>query len=167
VTPPSCVPDAAGDSNNIPDAYAICPGQTVAGQVSPDDVWDLYKISLVQNTAIDVTMTGTGGDADLGVYVPSATDVLVDEPVALSNSTGNEERIAGVVSSSGSWYIAVKSYEGSTGYVLSVITPFVSTSTLGARTKDAGEQPLYTAPQDAQTQKCEYYLFSTFKEKCR
>lgn len=115
-----CIPDSAGESNNINDALTICGGQPVSGQVSSDDKDDVYKIWAEANQDVSISLTGTGGDADLFLYPPESSDINTDPIAAESADDGNNEVIEGTFLSTGYWYIDVYSYKGTTNYNLSV-----------------------------------------------
>jgi hypothetical protein len=118
--PPPCV-SSTGDSNNIADAITISSGQTVLGRVcDPQDLDDVYRISTVANQTLTISMNGTGGDADLYLYPPGATNVNTDPAVDYSENLGNNEFIQGAVLVGGFWYIDVYAYSGQTNYNLTV-----------------------------------------------
>jgi plastocyanin len=107
-----CVPSPPGESNNVADALIICSGQTVSGRVSdPDDLDDVYKIMATAGQQMTISMSGTGGDADLYLYPPGTTDVTTDPWVDSSENSGNSEFIQGTVQVGGYWYIDVFEYE--------------------------------------------------------
>ena len=116
----SCVPDPAGESDNVADALTICSGQTVSGQVSlsDGDYDDVYRIRAEAGQSLTIVMTGSGGDADLYLYPPGTTDVWTDSYVASSTNVGNSETIQGTVLTSGYWYVDVYAYEGVSSYSL-------------------------------------------------
>lgn len=116
----SCLPDPPGDSDNIDDALIVCSGQTVPGQVGDDDWDDVYQVRAVANQQLTVSLNGTGGDADLYLYAPDATDIYSDDYADSSTNIGNDELIEGTVPEEGYWYIDVNSFEGTTDYQLTV-----------------------------------------------
>jgi len=125
----SCTPDPAGESDNINDAIIVCAGQTVTGQVSDADLDDVYRIYAVNGQVLTLTTSGTGGgDVDLYLYLPDATDIYVDTPVAYSLSVGNNEMISGTVSATGYWYIDLYSYSGTIDYTLMITLSNTSSS---------------------------------------
>ncbi len=117
-----CVPDPAGESDNIGDAITICSGQTVSGQVNLDsgDYDDVYRIQVTAGQQLTIIMTGSGDDADLYLYPPGTTDVWTDSYVASSENFGNSESIQRTVQTSGYWYVDVYAYEGVSSYSLTV-----------------------------------------------
>ncbi|MCB9137935.1 MAG: pre-peptidase C-terminal domain-containing protein [Caldilineaceae bacterium] len=119
-TTPDCTPDPAGETSNINDSRRICSGQTVTGSVSQSDRSDVYKIYFAEDTGVSITLSGSGGDADLYLYTPDATDVNETSAVAISINLDSNELIEGTALVSGDWYIEVYSYEGSTDYQLQV-----------------------------------------------
>ena len=115
------------DSNNIADAWIICSGQTVSGQVNDNDWDDVYKIWTVANQQLTISMNGTGvggpGDADLYLYPPGTTDVNTDPYSDSSENIGNSEFIQGTVLVGGFWYVDVFDCcdgDGGTNYNLTV-----------------------------------------------
>jgi hypothetical protein len=118
----ACVPDPAGDSENVADALRICSGQTVTGQVSRSgDLDDVFKITAAANQQITIALDGSGGEIDLYLYSPSATNIDADTPFASSKMAGNTEFIQTTVDTAGDWYVNVHSYTGSTDYTLAVM----------------------------------------------
>jgi hypothetical protein len=118
--PSSCIPDPPGESDNVNDALTVCSGQTVSGQVSDDDLDDVYKILTVANQQLTISMNGSGGDADLYLYPPGTTDVNTDPYSDVSDNYDNNEYLAGTVLVGGFWYIDVYSYEGTTNYNVTI-----------------------------------------------
>ena len=116
----SCTPDPPGESNNINDALTVCSGQTVSGQVSDEDWDDVYKIQAGPNQQLTISMNGSGGDADLFLFPPGATNVDTDTWADLSDNDGNNENIQYTVPAGGFWYIDVFSYKGTTNYNLTI-----------------------------------------------
>lgn len=120
-TPVTCTPSPVGDSDNVSDALTICSGQAVSGQVNDStDSDDVYKILVQSGQHINITMSGTGGDADLYLYPPSTTDVFTDPFAAYSWNLGNTETINGTLITSGYWYVDVYSYDGTTDFIFTV-----------------------------------------------
>lgn len=117
--PPGCTPQS-GESNNISDALLTCSGTTSSGQVSDGDLDDVYKIQMEANQHLTISMNGSGGDADLYLFAPDATNVNTDAPTAYSATDGNNELISGQVLVGGYWYIDVYSYSGTTNYNVTV-----------------------------------------------
>jgi secreted trypsin-like serine protease len=117
----NCTPSASGDADNISDALIVCSGQLVNGQVDqftdPDDV---FKIQANAGQHLSLTMSGSGGDADLYLFPPGSSNVNTDTPSAYSTSVSNNENIEYNLTMSGYWYIDVYSYGGTTNYSLSV-----------------------------------------------
>lgn len=110
--PPPCTPDPPGESDNIADALVVCSGQSVSGRVTdPHDLDDVYKIWVVADQELTISMDGTGGDADLFLYPPDTTDVTSDPYVDSSESGGNSEFIQGTVLEEGYWYIDVWEFD--------------------------------------------------------
>jgi hypothetical protein len=126
VAPPVCTPDPAGESNNINDALTVCSGHPASGEVSGSDQWDVYRIHFADNTGIRIELSGSGGDAAIGLYGPSATDVLVNPPIRTSQTPGsNDERIAGIIRDPGGWYVAVRAFASeATNYTLQATALF-------------------------------------------
>jgi hypothetical protein len=121
-TPPECIASQPGESNNIADALTICSGQTVSGQVSKNtDRIDVYKIYAEAGKLLTITLTGSGNDADLYLYPPSATDVTMDPNVAYSEDSGTNELIQYTTPVSGYWYVSVFAYEGTISYNLKLV----------------------------------------------
>jgi uncharacterized repeat protein (TIGR01451 family) len=114
----SCIPDPPGESDNIDDALTICSEQIVSGRVSDDDRDDVYQIAAAENQLLTISMSGSGGNADLYLYPPGTTDVNTDPFAAWSRNDGNDEFIQGTVLEGGFWYIDVFSFEGTTRYKL-------------------------------------------------
>jgi hypothetical protein len=105
--PPACIPDPPGESDNVPDALLICSGQTVTGQVSDDDLDDVYKIVAVSGDRLTVSLSGSGpGDADLYLFPPATGDVTVDPWWAFSANPGNQEFLSERLTA-GVWYIDI------------------------------------------------------------
>lgn len=139
--PTACVPDPSGDSDNIGDALIVCSGQTVSGQVSGSDLDDVYKIFIEYGQTLTLSMNGTGGDADLFLYYPDATDVNTDVPAAYSINVGNDEFIQGTVSgASAYWYIDVFSFSGTTNYNLTITLSGTGTSATKTFSVDGADQ---------------------------
>ena len=116
----SCFPDPPGQSDNIEDALTVCSGQTISGQVDDDDWDDVYKIQAAANQQLTVSMNGSGGDADLYLYSPDATDINTDDYADSSTNIGNDEFIQWTVPEAGFWYIDVNSFTGNTDYNVTV-----------------------------------------------
>jgi hypothetical protein len=135
--PSDCTPDPPGDSDNIGDALIICSGQIVTGQVSDSDLDDVYRIEAVNGQHLLITTSGSGGDMDLYLYAPDATDIYGDAPVAYSATTGNDEIISGTVLVSGYWYVNLYSYDGTTNYTV-VVTLSDSTTSQTIEFKSTG-----------------------------
>lgn len=74
-----------------------------------------------------IELSGNGGDAAIGLYGPNATDVVVNQPIRVSNTPGtNDERIVGIIRDPGGWYVAVRSFAiEATNYTLQVTALFV------------------------------------------
>ncbi len=118
--PTDCIPDPPGESDNIADALTVCSGQTVSGQVDDLDFDDVFKISVEPGQQLTVSMDGSGGDADLYLYPPGATDVMTDIPYAASISLGHSESIQVTIPAGGYWYVDVYSFSGTTDYVVTI-----------------------------------------------
>jgi hypothetical protein len=116
----TCTPDPPGESDNINDALTVCSGQTVTGQVSDEDWDDVYKILAEENQQLTISMSGTGGDADLYLYAPGTTDIYTDPYSDISNNADNNEYIHGTILIGGYWYIDIYSYEGTTNYNVTI-----------------------------------------------
>ena len=87
------------------------------------------RCQLTQHLAI--SLSGTGGDADLYLYAPGSSDVRLDTPVAASTNYGNNEAISGTVKVTGYWYIDVFSYSSTTNYSLTAtITNSLTSQTI-------------------------------------
>ncbi|MCB0164674.1 MAG: trypsin-like serine protease [Anaerolineae bacterium] len=118
--PPTCKPTTPGESDGFADALIVCSGQTVTGQVNassdPDDV---YKIAVTAGQKLTLTLSGTGGDADLYLYPPGTTNFF-DPFAAASAHNGNNESIQMTLSTAGEWYIDVYAYDGTTNYNLAI-----------------------------------------------
>lgn len=123
----ACTPGATGEPNdNVNTAKPICSGQVVSGQVnSVSDIDDVYAIQLAAGQRLTVTMTGSGGDADLFLYKPGTTNVLTDPISAASATATSNESFSVVIFKPGTWYIDVYAYSGSATYTLTatVTTP--------------------------------------------
>lgn len=111
---------AVGESGNINDAVVINSGQRICGQVTDNsDPDDVYKIFIPDGQMITIVLSGSGGDADLYLYGPGASDVNTDTAEATSLNPGNDELIQGTVSGgSAYWFIDVYAYSGATAYEL-------------------------------------------------
>jgi serine protease len=125
-----CIPDPAGESNNIDDALIVCSGQIITGQVNDNDWDDVYRIYALSGEEITLSMSGTGGDADLYLFAPGSTDVNDDTPFAFSAQDGNDEFIMATLDTSGYWYIDVYSYLGTIDYSLSIDLANTTSQTL-------------------------------------
>ena len=115
--PIACSPQG-GDSNNINNALTTCSGHTASGQVSGGDLYDVYRIPIKAEKELLLEMNGSGGDADLYLFAPTATDIFSSPIVARSTSDGNNEDINVQIPVEGYWYILVYSYSGTTNYNL-------------------------------------------------
>lgn len=137
VAPVACTPSPAGESNEVNDALTVCPGQPATGQVNGSDEWDVYRVDFADNTGMRIELSGSGGDAAIGLYGPSTTSVLQTEPVVISHTAGtNDERVSGVIRNPGGWYVAVRAFaDETTDYNLLVTTLF-----LGEETAQQGRQ---------------------------
>jgi secreted trypsin-like serine protease len=112
-----CQASPAGESNNVGDALTVCSGQTVSGQVSASsDFDDVYKISVGSGQKLTISMTGSGGNADLYLYPPNTTNVVTDQFAARSANIGNTEFIQVTMFAGGYWYIDIYSISGVTNY---------------------------------------------------
>ncbi|MFT7585207.1 MAG: hypothetical protein ACI9EW_001630 [Cellvibrionaceae bacterium] len=107
------------DSDTPGDAIAIGAGSTTNGAVSQSDLDDVFKINLTKGSNVVITLTGTGGDADLYLLPPGSTSVT-DTATDLSTSNGNTEKIELTIPTTGQWYIDVYSAAGSTNYSLTL-----------------------------------------------
>lgn len=116
----ACKPDAPGESDNVNDALTVCSGQTVSGQVSDADWDDVFKIKAMASQQLTLSMSGSGGDADLFLFPPSTTDVNFDPWVAVSGTDGNNEFIQYTVPMGGYWYIDIFSFDGTTNYNVTI-----------------------------------------------
>jgi uncharacterized repeat protein (TIGR01451 family) len=112
------LPADPGDSDNIADALPLASDQPASGSVSQGDRFDVFRIELRTGQVVDLQLSGTGGDADLYLYGPDATDIALNQPILGSNSSNNDERIVAQVLRDGSFYAAVYAYEGATSYQL-------------------------------------------------
>jgi len=137
--PPGCVPGPLGEANDVADAILICSGQTVTGQVSQSDKDDVYRFHAAANQAIDIVLHGTGGDADLYLFPPGATNVTSDPWAARSVQEGNDELIQGTLLVGGDWFVDVYAFSGATEYTLvvtlsntNVTSAQIMTATMGA-----------------------------------
>jgi uncharacterized repeat protein (TIGR01451 family) len=121
----SCTPVTPPESNNAADAATLCSGQTANGYVNKaTDLDDVYKIWVNAGQRISITVSGTGGDADLFLYPPGTTDVNINPIAASSTNDGNNEAIYAPISVSGFWYIDIYAYTDATNYTVKVtITP--------------------------------------------
>ncbi len=116
----NCIPDPPGDSDNIANALTICSGQSVSGSVNYNNDWDdVYKIQVEAGRQLTISMTGSGGDADLYLFPPGSTN-LASGWKAESITEGNNEFIQYTISTPGYWYIDVYAYSGATTYNLTV-----------------------------------------------
>ena len=139
-----CTPDPPGESDNIGDALIVCSDQAVPGKVSYDDEdWDdVYQIYTVEGQMLTVALSGSGGNADLYLFNPFATDIYGDPHEAYSMTSGNDEFIEGTVLVGGYWYIDVSSAEGTTNYNLVVTLSDTTTSqAVGFSKSTDGRQP--------------------------
>lgn len=103
------------------DARILCSGQTVTGRVDDTDWDDVYKLWVEAGQHLTISMSGTGGEADLYLYPPGTTDVNVDEPADSSTDWGNDELIEYDVSKTGYWYVDIYDYDvgdGGTDYAV-------------------------------------------------
>jgi hypothetical protein len=116
--PDDCLP--VGESDNISDALSVSSGQTVCGQVSDADRDDVYKIYLTTGQQLTVSMSGSGGDADLYLYPPGSTNVNIDPWTDISVNDGNDEYIQRTIGETGFWYVDVYSFSGTTEYSVTV-----------------------------------------------
>jgi hypothetical protein len=106
---------------------------------------DVYKIPVLAGQQLTITLTGSGGDADLYLYPPETTDINVDAWVENSINLNNNEFIQTVVSANGFWYIDVRTFSGSTAYQLAVTIgnprPGDTTPGVSDRTGQTGARP--------------------------
>lgn len=155
----SCEPSPPGDSNNVDDALTLCPGQPVSGQVDRNsDMWDVYRVAYADNTATIIELSGQDGNAQMGLYGPSATNVLTDNPVKTSVNPGSDERIAGIIRDPGGWYIAVVNIEDSTDYTLRVTNTFIGSNSRTASAQNAKEkESALDGPAIHPTQRVQWY----------
>lgn len=117
--PATCTPAAPGESDGFSDARTVCSGQTVTGQVNASsDFDDVYKIAATAGQQLTLTLSGSGGDADLYLYSPGTTNF--SNPAAASAQDGNNEFIQMTLSTAGTWYIDVFAFSGTTSYKLTV-----------------------------------------------
>lgn len=122
VTKPVCV-TPSGDANNIGQALTFCNGQTASGQVSKSaDPTDVYRISASHEQLLTISLNGSGGDADLYLFPPGSTNIFNNSPVTGSERIGNIESIETGIFTSGTWYILVYSFSGTTNYNLTATT---------------------------------------------
>jgi hypothetical protein len=118
---PACTPDATRETSNVGDAQTICPQQTVAGTVNvAGDRDDVFRIALPANQYIRITMTGTGGDADLYLYPPGTTTVTGGGYYARSILVNSNEMIETTTNVAGNWYVDVYAYQEGTSYSIKV-----------------------------------------------
>lgn len=111
----ACVPDPAGDSNNISDALIICNGQIINGTtLHSNDADDVYKIYALNGSTITITMTGSGGNSDLYLFPPDTNDVNSDYWYYRSTNEGNNEFISQILNETGYWYVDIYSKLSST-----------------------------------------------------
>ncbi|MDZ4170289.1 MAG: S8 family serine peptidase [Coriobacteriia bacterium] len=111
---------AQSADNNIP---GVTPGSSPLNglldeRTDPDDV---YRITLAQGQQLTARLTAPGSpepDFDLYLFAPDATDVGVDDPVAVSYGEEYPELITYVAPVAGTYYLDVYAYEGSGAYRL-------------------------------------------------
>jgi hypothetical protein len=116
---PPCPP--LGESDNIPDALTINSGQKICGQVSqPGDPDDVYRIFATAGQQLTITLNGSGGNADLYLYAPGATDIITSPAAAFSTGPTSAEFIQLTASSTGFWYIDILAASGVVTYRLNV-----------------------------------------------
>jgi hypothetical protein len=113
-----CVPSE--DSDNVDDAITIASGQRVGSTVNGSDLVDVYRFSVESGTNISLSLSGSGGDADLFLFDPTTTDVWVDPFVIGSTGLTSEEQIDWNADMTGYWYAVVLAYSGSIDYELSL-----------------------------------------------
>jgi hypothetical protein len=117
----SCTPVTPPESNNAVDAATLCSDQTAYGYIDrATDLDDVYKIWVNAGQRISITMSGTGGDADLFLYPPGTTDVNINPIAVSSTNDGNNEAIYAPISVSGFWYIDIYAYTDATNYTVKV-----------------------------------------------
>ncbi len=80
-------------------------------------------------------MTGEGGDADLALYDPTASDVDVDVPAATSGNDDSFETIDGRTLTGGDWYPMPFAFDGLTVYELGVYVSEISAGNVGNRSR--------------------------------
>ncbi len=119
---PTPLPGEGGpDSNDISDAIPIIPDQLVTGVVrNPGDRDDVFAISLASGQTVDITLNGSGGDADLYLYPPGTATVNSNDYVQFSQNSGTAETIEWTITQTGVWYVDVYAYSGAISYELVV-----------------------------------------------
>ncbi len=120
--PPTPFPTETGpDSDDIADALPINSGATVTGIVrNPGDRDDVYAINVSAGQRIEIWLTGSGGDADLYLYPPTASTVNSNTYVQFSQNNNTDEYLEWNIDQSGTWYVDVYAFSGTTNYELRV-----------------------------------------------
>ncbi|HEU4323380.1 MAG TPA: VWA domain-containing protein [Roseiflexaceae bacterium] len=114
-----CQP-ANGESNTIADALTACFNKPNNGSVSTSgDRYDVYKITLPTNNTTRIVLTGTGGDADLYLYPPTAT-AIDGRYLARSYLPGTNEQISYQPGQTAMHYVVIHAYARSTNYTLTI-----------------------------------------------
>ncbi|AFZ50895.1 S8 family serine peptidase [Dactylococcopsis salina] len=100
-------------NNTFESAMAIEIGETKTERVSSSDPEDYYSFNLVNDTMIELNLTGIGGDADLELY--DANEEYVDGSSSFDSSETIETFLA-----SGEYFIKIDAYSGEIDYELSL-----------------------------------------------
>jgi hypothetical protein len=93
----------------------------VSGWVNRDyDRADVYKIKAASGQRLTISMSGSGGDADLYLFRPGISDIYSSSASAGSAGGTNSESIDEIIFSGGDWYIVAYSFSGTTSYNITV-----------------------------------------------
>lgn len=110
-------PPPVGD-NDIPGVPAV--SSPISGSVnSTDDRYDVYRIPLTTGQTLTLSLTASGGDADLFLWGTGALSVNADAPIGSSEEASYPETINYTASASGDYYVGAYAYSGTCPYTLS------------------------------------------------
>lgn len=103
--------------------------QSVSGIITNKNTTDVYRFSLTDNSALNISLTGLAADADVRLIRDANNNGLVDAGEELARSqraSSIDEAINWASLSNGDYFIQVYQYNGETAYQLNLSTTTLS-----------------------------------------
>lgn len=129
---PVGIAGAQASDDNIPNAAVLAWGSDQRGELNrASDTDDVYRFDLKRGALINVSMTGADKtDFDLYLFGPGSVNILDDEEIAASETSGTStEAISHTAGSAGTYYLDVATWDTDGSYTLKVrVRPTLSIS---------------------------------------